>query len=242
EYTIMNEEMRVIEFIREGAENIETSDGVITASQMLETFLFPSNEQWTPINRLSGGEKRRLMLLRILMEKPNVLLLDEPTNDLDIDTLTVLENYLESFPGAVITVSHDRYFLDKIAEKIFAFEGDGSVKHYSGNYSDYEEKKEALEETLLEKKEKPVVKTERVKEKAKKFSFKEQKEFAEIDSRIEAIELRIKELDESIQTYATDFERLFEFVELKKAAESELEEAMERWTYLNELAEELGLI
>lgn len=242
EYTIMNEDMRVIEYIREGAENIETSDGVITASQMLETFLFPSSDQWTPISRLSGGEKRRLMLLRILMEKPNVLLLDEPTNDLDIDTLTVLENYLENFPGAVITVSHDRYFLDKIAEKIFAFEGDGFVRHYSGNYSDYEEKKEAFEETPLEKKEKTAIKPERKKEKAKKFSFKEQKEFAEIDSRIEAIEQRIAEIDETIQTYATDFEKLGEFVELKKNAENELEEAMERWTYLNELAEELGLI
>ena len=241
EYTIKNEEMRVIEFIREAAENIETSDGIATASQMLETFLFPSNEQWTPISRLSGGEKRRLMLLRILMEKPNVLLLDEPTNDLDIDTLTVLENYLEGFPGAVITVSHDRYFLDKVVDRIFSFEGEGGIRHYSGNYTDYEEKKEALVEDLVEKKEKTVPKEERRKEKSKKFSFKEQREFAEIDSRIETIELRISEIEKSIQTYATDFEKLGELVIEKEQTEKELEEAMERWTYLNELAEELGL-
>lgn len=243
EYTIMNEDMRVIEFIREAAENIETSDGVVTASQMLETFLFTPGEQWTPINRLSGGEKRRLMLLRILMEKPNVLLLDEPTNDLDIDTLAVLESYLDGFPGAVIVVSHDRYFLDRVTEKIFSFEGNGQVRQYSGNYSDYEMKRSEEEEALAEtKKEKTPPKPERRKEKAKKLTFKEQREFEEIDDRIAGVEEDIKELELSIQKHATDFERLSALVKEKEKKEQELEEAMERWAYLNELAEELGLI
>ena len=243
EYTIMNEDMRVIEFIREAAENIETSEGVVTASQMLETFLFTPSEQWTPINRLSGGEKRRLMLLRILMEKPNVLLLDEPTNDLDIDTLAVLESYLDSFPGAVIVVSHDRYFLDRVTEKIFSFEGNGQVKQYSGNYSDYELKRSEEEEALAEtRKEKTQPKPERKKEKAKKFTFKEQREFEEIDERIAGVEEDIKELELSIQKHSTDFERLNALVREKEKKEQELEEAMERWAYLNELAEELGLL
>lgn len=241
EYTIMNEDMRVIEFIKEAAEIIETVDGMITASQMLETFLFTPQEQWTPISRLSGGEKRRLMLLRILMEKPNVILLDEPTNDLDIATLSVLEDYLESFPGAVITVSHDRYFLDRVAEKIFFFEGDGQVRIIFGNFSDYEEKMQEEVEMKEEKSEKAPVKI-RHKEKAKKFSFKEQREFAGIDERIAGLENKIHDLDLSIEKHATDFEKLGKLVKEKEEVEKELEEAMERWTYLNEMAEELGLL
>lgn len=242
EYTIMNEEMRVIDFIKEAAEIIETVDGTVTASQMLETFLFPPYEQWTPINRLSGGEKRRLMLLRILMEKPNVILLDEPTNDLDIATLSILEDYLENFPGAVITVSHDRYFLDRVAEKIFFFKGDGDVQIIFGNYSDYEEKKEIEEKEEEEKTIKDTPQKARQKEKTKKFTFKEQREFEGIDQRIEELENKIAELEGSIEKYATDFEKLNALVSEKEAVEKELEEAMERWTYLNELAEELGLI
>jgi len=242
EYTIMNEEMRVIDFIKEAAEIIETVDGSVTASQMLETFLFPPYEQWTPINRLSGGEKRRLMLLRILMEKPNVILLDEPTNDLDIATLSILEDYLENFPGAVITVSHDRYFLDRVAEKIFFFKGDGDVQIIFGNYSDYEEKKEAEEKEEEEKIVRETPQKVRQKEKAKKFSFKEQREFDGIDKRIEDLENKIAELEGAIEKHATDFEKLNELVSEKEAVEKELEEAMERWTYLNEMAEELGLI
>lgn len=242
EYTIMNEEMRVIDFIKEAAEIIETVDGTVTASQMLETFLFPPYEQWTPINRLSGGEKRRLMLLRILMEKPNVILLDEPTNDLDIATLSILEDYLENFPGAVITVSHDRYFLDRVAEKIFFFKGDGNVQIIFGNYSDYEEKKEIEEKEEEEKVVKDAPQKARQKEKTKKFTFKEQREFEGIDQRIEELENKIAELEGSIEKYATDFEKLNALVSEKEAAEKDLEEAMERWTYLNELAEELGLI
>jgi len=242
EYTIMNEEMRVIDFIKEAAEIIETVDGTVTASQMLETFLFPPYEQWTPINRLSGGEKRRLMLLRILMEKPNVILLDEPTNDLDIATLSILEDYLENFPGAVITVSHDRYFLDRVAEKIFFFKGDGDVQIIFGNYSDYEEKKEIEEKEEEEKIVKDTPQKARQKEKTKKFTFKEQREFEGIDQRIEELENKIAELEKSIEKYATDFEKLNALMSEKEAVEKELEEAMERWTYLNELAEELGLI
>ena len=137
--------LRVIEYMKEGGEIITTSEGTISASQMLERFLFPTNMQWTPISKLSGGEKRRLYLLRVLMGAPNILMLDEPTNDLDIQTLTILESYLDDFPGAVIVVSHDRYFLDRIAAKIFSFEGNGLVKQYAGNYSEYGEFKQRIE-------------------------------------------------------------------------------------------------
>ncbi len=241
EYTIMDEEMRVIEFIKEAAEIIDTEDGKVTASQMLETFLFPPEEQWTKISRLSGGEKRRLMLLRILMEKPNVILLDEPTNDLDIATLSVLEDYLESFPGAVITVSHDRYFLDRVAEKIFSFEGDGRVQILFGNYSDYEEKKALKDKEEESKKDKASTVKPRNKEKSRKFSYKEQREFEGIDARIADLEQKMEDVDGKIEKFATDFEKLNRLMEEKNGIEKELEEAMERWTYLNELAEELGL-
>lgn len=241
EYTIMDEEMRVIEFIKEAAEIIDTEDGKVTASQMLETFLFPPEEQWTKISRLSGGEKRRLMLLRILMEKPNVILLDEPTNDLDIATLSVLEDYLESFPGAVITVSHDRYFLDRVAEKIFSFEGDGRVQILFGNYSDYEEKKALEDKEEESKKDKASTAKPRNKEKSRKFSYKEQREFEGIDARIADLEQKMEDVDGKIEKFATDFEKLNRLMEEKNGIEKELEEAMERWTYLNELAEELGL-
>lgn len=241
EYTIMDEEMRVIEFIKEAAEIIDTEDGQVTASQMLETFLFPPEEQWTKISRLSGGEKRRLMLLRILMEKPNVILLDEPTNDLDIATLSVLEDYLEGFPGAVITVSHDRYFLDRVAEKIFSFEGDGRVQILFGNYSDYEEKKALEDKEEEDKKDKTSTAKPRNKEKSKKFSYKEQREFDGIDDRIADLEQKLEDIDGKIEKNATDFEKLNALMEEKNAIEKELEEAMERWTFLNELAEELGL-
>lgn len=241
EYTIMDEEMRVIEFIKEAAEIIDTEDGKVTASQMLETFLFPPEEQWTKISRLSGGEKRRLMLLRILMEKPNVILLDEPTNDLDIATLSVLEDYLESFPGAVITVSHDRYFLDRVAEKIFSFEGDGRVQILFGNYSDYEEKKALEDKEEESKKDKASTAKPRSKEKSRKFSYKEQREFEGIDARIADLEQKMEDVDGKIEKFATDFEKLNRLMEEKNGIEKELEEAMERWTYLNELAEELGL-
>lgn len=244
EYTIPNETMRAIEYIKEAAEVIETPDGTVSASEMMETFLFTGEEQWTPISLLSGGEKRRLMLLRMLMEKPNVILLDEPTNDLDIRTLTVLEDYLDSFPGAVITVSHDRFFLDRVAEKIFSFDGEGEISVYFGNYSEFEEKRnqEVLDGSILPKSSSGE-KKEKQKDKPKtKFSYKEQKEFDEIDGKIEEIERRIQQVEEQMIVHATDFEKLSPLLEEKASLETELDAAMERWTYLNELAEELGLL
>ncbi len=249
EYTIMDENLRTIEFIRESHENIQTEDGHrISASEMLETFLFPKEEQWTPIHKLSGGEKRRLMLLKILMEQPNVLLLDEPTNDLDLATLSVLEEYLESFPGAVLTVSHDRYFLDRTSEKIFSFEGEGAVDIFYGNYSDYEDKK-ALEEKegAVEEKVKTSVskvmipEKEKEKKKPKKFTYNEQREFETIDERVMALEEKVQKLEEEINLQGADFIALEKLLKEKEVADKHLEEAMERWTYLHELAEELGL-
>lgn len=244
EYTIPEEKMRAIEYIKEAAEVIETSEGKVSASEMMETFLFTGEEQWTPISLLSGGEKRRLMLLRMLMEKPNVILLDEPTNDLDIKTLSVLEDYLETFPGAVITVSHDRYFLDRVAEKIFSFDGEGEISICFGNYTDFEEKRKSESELLpVEGKNSQEVQREKPKEKVKtKFSYKEQKEFEEIDGKIEYLEKELVTVEELMSLYAADFEKLSPLLEQKAQIEDALEKAMERWTYLNELAEELGLL
>lgn len=241
----MNQSLRVIEYIREQAEFLTMSDGsVVSASQMLERFLFPPAVQWTPISKLSGGEKRRLYLLRVLMGSPNILMLDEPTNDLDIQTLTILESYLDDFPGAVIVVSHDRYFLDRIISKLFSFIGNGTVKQFAGNYSDYSES--ILEtETELEKLnqktilEKEVSKAENKKDRPLKFTFKEQKEFEQIDERIANLENEIKEVNFNINESSSDFERLQELLLKQEELEMQLNEAMERWEYLNELAEEI---
>lgn len=240
----MNEELRVIEYIKEQAEYVETRKGKITASQMLERFLFPPRAQWTLISKLSGGEKRRLYLLRILMGAPNVLLLDEPTNDLDIQTLTVLEDYLDDFPGAVMAVSHDRYFLDRIAERIFAFEGNGVIKHYPGNYSDYSrfvgeeiaaESKGSNEKKKVEEK----APEERQKARNLKFSYKEQREFDTIDEVIAGLEKDIESVEEQMAQSFSDYVLLQELTEKKEALEAELEAATERWIYLNELYEEI---
>lgn len=244
EYVIDNEEVRAIEYIKEVAEVVETPEGRISASEMMETFLFTKEEQWTPIHLLSGGEKRRLMLLRMLLEKPNVILLDEPTNDLDIPTLGVLEDYLETFPGAVVTVSHDRYFLDRVAEKIFSLEGLGEINITFGNYSDYEEKKNTLEKVLQKEdgqREKLLSKEPKTKAKTK-FTYNEQKEFDTIDGKVEGLEEKIASLEEAMVTHSADFEKLQHLQKEKDEVEALLEEAMERWTYLNELAEELGLL
>lgn len=240
----MDGSLRVIEYIRQEAEFITTKDGTISASQMLERFLFPPGVQWTPISKLSGGEKRRLYLLRVLMGAPNVLLLDEPTNDLDIQTLTILEAYLDEFPGAVIAVSHDRYFLDRIVEKIFAFEGQGVVKQYTGSYSDYHERveqleREAAEEALKDRIGKASVKEDAKKVRPLKFSYKEQKEFEQIDGVIEGLEKGIKKIETQISEAASDYGRLQELLSDKEQLEVRLDEALERWTYLNELAEEI---
>jgi ABC transport system ATP-binding/permease protein len=243
----MDGSMRAIEYIKEAAEYIENAEGYkITASQMMERFLFSGTMQWTPIAKLSGGERRRLFLLRVLMEAPNVLLLDEPTNDLDIETLTILEDYLEDFPGAVISVSHDRYFLDRMAEKIFLFEGEGKVKKYTGNYSEFKEIKAAEEEVnnkLVDKNKDNVNKNsdtvDKKKEKPVKFSFKEQKEYTEIDMVVADLESKIEETEEKISNASSDYTLLQELITEKEDLEQQLEEKMERWVYLNELAERI---
>ena len=249
ENTDMDQNLRVIDYIRSVAEHIETGNGSLSASQMLERFLFAPSVQWTPISKLSGGEKRRLYLLSILMDAPNILLLDEPTNDLDIQTLTILEAYLDEFPGAVITVSHDRYFLDRTANRIFSFEGDGKIIKYAGNYSDYREYTAGLEkqddvgkEAGTDKKDgSSQNKTEwqKNKEKPLKFTFKEQKEFDEIEDVIATLESDIESVKKDIDKSATDFTKLQELLQKQQELEKELDLKMERWTYLNELAEKI---
>lgn len=246
--------LRVIEYIRQTAEFITTSDGSkISASQMLERFLFTSEMQWTLINKLSGGEKRRLYLLKVLMEAPNVLLLDEPTNDLDTETLTILEDYLENFNGSVISVSHDRYFLDKVADKIFVFEGNGVIQKYTGNYSEcldkieetkgdgYYKSTQNLKEENNSNGNSIDAKNNKSKSKNKslKFSYKEKLEYEQIDEVIETLEEKISKLDKKIAENTSDFEKLQELLKEKEDTEKLLEKKMDRWTYLNELAEEI---
>lgn len=245
ENVILKEEMRVIEYIKEGGEYLPTLEGgTISASQMLERFLFTPEQQWTPIARLSGGEKRRLTLLRILIEAPNVLLLDEPTNDLDIQTLTILEDYLDDFPGAVIIVSHDRYLLERLVEKIFVFEGKGVVGKYNGGYLEYQENRlpsVEMHETRSGSSsgEKEASKGEKSKERPRKFTFKEQREFEEIDAVIAGAERELQELNEKINVSSSDYQVLQELIQAKEQQEIKLDELLERWTYLNELAEEI---
>ena len=236
----MDPEQRVIDYIKDTAEYVQTADGRISASQMLEKFLFNPSMQYSPIGKLSGGERRRLYLLKVLIEAPNILFLDEPTNDLDIETLAILEDYLDIFNGAVVTVSHDRYFLDKICDRIFAFEGNGSIRQYEGGYSDYlrqaEErniqsepvKKEAKEKTERPEKEKPL-----------KMSYNEQREFEGINEKIEKIEAKIEKVEGEIAVTTTDYMKLQELTEQKETLEAELDEAMDRWVYLNELNEQI---
>lgn len=266
----LNPNIRVIDSVREVAEYIETSEGKISASQMCEKFLFTDAMQYTVIGKLSGGEKRRLALLHVLMEAPNVLILDEPTNDLDIRTLSILEDYLTRYNGIVIAVSHDRYFLDKIANRIFSFEGDGVIRRYEGNYSDYR--------AVCEREGRPVSKgisegsgsgagkgnaaagaanaggagpegdagektdsraTWKNREQKVKFSYKEQKEYETIDADIAALEEKIAALEEEIAASATNYGKLQELSKAKEEAEAALEEKMDRWVYLNELAEQI---
>lgn len=237
----MNEDLRVIEYIKEGAEILTTADGTkVTASQMLEKFLFPKDLQWDPISKLSGGEKRRLFLLRVLMEAPNVLLLDEPTNDLDIATLAILEDYIDHFAGAVVSVSHDRYFLDRTVGKIFLFEGNGKVSFHTGNYSD-------LNYELMHKGDKvankPVDKNKETdnkpKEKALKFTFKEKTEYDQIDSIIANLEEKIEKFQKQIDGESTDYVAIEKYMDEKSKAEKKLEKKMERWVYLNELSDRI---
>lgn len=252
----MDESLKVIDYIKNAAEYVKTKDGSISASQMLERFLFPFGMQYTAIGRLSGGERRRLYLLRILMEAPNVILLDEPTNDLDIQTLTILEDYLDTFPGIVIAVSHDRYFLDRVVNRIFAFEGQGKVTQYEGGFTDYQVAWSARhpQETGEQKGVRagdsdengsglPINRNNWKQaaggEKKRKLSFKEQREWETIEADIAALEQSIGDLEQEIGKSATNYTRLNELMEEKSAREAQLEEKMERWMYLNELVEQI---
>lgn len=237
----MDPNMRVIEYIRETADIVRTPDGTVTASQMLERFLFNSELQWNRIEKLSGGERKRLYLLKILMTAPNILLLDEPTNDLDISTLTILEDYLSSFNGAVIAVSHDRYFLDKTAKEIFEFKN-GSCTRYNGNYSDYFEKASENEEQSAVKLKKKGEKKERTftGKTRLKFSFKEQREYDTIDDDIAALEDQIKSVNAQINDNLSGYVKLQELSDKKEELEKTLEEKMDRWVYLNDIAERIA--
>ncbi|MEG0641542.1 MAG: ABC-F family ATP-binding cassette domain-containing protein [Clostridium sp.] len=238
----MDENIRAIDYIKEGAEFIEDSEGIkVSASQMCERFLFDGTLQYTYIRNLSGGEKRRLYLLRILAMAPNVLLLDEPTNDLDIETLKILEEYIDEFNGAVIVISHDRYFLDRICGKIFSYNGNGKIKQYEGNYSDYILRRE-IENIENEKTKQEVtkeikneVRANKNIDKKLKFSFKEQREFDSIDEDIEEIENNIAQIEVKIQKSTSDYSRLQELINDKEQEEKILEEKYGRWEYLNEL-------
>ena len=274
----MDESLKVIDYIRNVAEYVQTKDGSISASQMLERFLFPGSVQYTTISRLSGGEKRRLYLLRILMDAPNVLLLDEPTNDLDIRTLTILEDYLDSFQGIVITVSHDRYFLDRMVRRIFAFEGDGNVVQYEGGFTDYQaaylmkhpelsggngagrgsaggnrsgaagnaggSAQGAAGEAGVDEASGTAAKKSsqdgRAHQKKLKFSFKEQREWDTIEDEIAGLEADLEALDGQITESATNYGRLNQLMTEKAEKEALLEEKMDRWMYLQELAEKIA--
>lgn len=265
----MDESLKVIDYIKNAAEYVQTKDGRVSASQMLERFLFPSSVQYTVIGKLSGGEKRRLYLLRILMEAPNVLLLDEPTNDLDIRTLTILEDYLDSFQGIVITVSHDRYFLDRVVRRIFAFEGEGRVVQYEGGFTDYqaayERKRLEEEERQKESQNSSASKIHdsrtdsqngsedetagsnvtskgkpKLRESKLKFSYKEQKEWETIEDDIASLETKISGLESEIEKEARNYGKLNELISEKEKTEELLEEKMERWMYLNDLAERIA--
>ena len=249
----LEENMRVIDYVRSGAEYIRQPDGsLITASAMLERFLFPGDMQYALIKKLSGGEKRRLYLLRILMEAPNVLFLDEPTNDLDIATLTILEDYLDHFDGIVAVVSHDRYFLDRVVRRIFSYEEDGHLVQYEGGYTDYLHAKQAKEaaiapsgtdSTVTENASKTINRSnwKDGQTHKKKMTYQEQKDFETIEEDIQKLETRLEEIDEEMGRAASDFVRLGKLSEEKENLSQELEQKMERWMYLEELAQELGI-
>ena len=237
----LDPDKKVFDFIHDISDSVKTSEGTFSASQMLERFLFYPDLQQSMIGRLSGGEKRRLYLLSILMEAPNVLLLDEPTNDLDIETLRILEDYIEEFPGAVISVSHDRYYLDKTAESIFEVEDNGHVSCYTGNYSDYAEKAAEKKKTEKETVRTANSQSENAKKQhALKFSFKEQREYETIDADIENLENQITECERKMALQTSDYVKLQELMDKKAKLEEELENKTERWIYLNDLADRIN--
>lgn len=239
------EKQTVISYVKDIGEYVLTTDGKISASQMCERFLFTPQMQWTPIEKLSGGEKRRLYLLSVLMKNPNVLVLDEPTNDLDIETLEILEDYLDKFAGIVIVVSHDRYFLDRVVDRIFAWNGDGTFKQYEGGFSDYHQK--LMDSVKTDSEEsgrdnaapKETVKYRKNHSNRLKFTYAEQKEFETIDDDIEKIESELKLIEGKIQEFSNQYYELNELMEQKETLESKLEEKMQRWVYLNELNEKI---
>lgn len=244
----MDPAKRVIDYIKDTAEIVVTPEGSVTASNMLERFLFPGEQQYSPISKLSGGEKRRLNLLRVLMEAPNVLILDEPTNDLDIATLQILEDYLDSFAGIVITVSHDRYFLDRVVRRIFSFDGDGVITQHEGGYTDYELR---IADSQGEVKTSSSVKgqtsgtgaedykAQKNQNKKIKMSYNEQREFETIDDDIAALEDKISKLDKEIEVNATNSVKLRELMDEQEEARRKLDEKMDRWVYLNELNDQI---
>lgn len=251
----LDESLNVLEYVKNIGEYVRTTTGLITASQMCDKFLFTPKMQWTPISKLSGGEKRRLYLLSVLMSAPNVLILDEPTNDLDIETLEILEDYLDSFAGIVITVSHDRYFLDRIVDRIFAFEENGVLKQYEGGFSDYYEKRVSsiynasdnvkaiqVASPSTENADTAQAKKKYVNEHSKKlkFTYKEQKEYETIDDDIAKLESEIEKLDEQIAESASQYSKLNELIKEKAEKEEALEYRMDRWVYLNDLAEQIS--
>lgn len=249
DFSYMDPEQRVIDYVKDTAEYIHTSDGVVTASAMLEKFLFPPEKQYSPIGKLSGGEKKRLNLLRVLFGSPNFLLLDEPSNNLDIATLTILEDYLDRFEGIVVAVSHDRYFLDRTMKRIFAFEGEGKLRQYEGGYTDYAIRKAAEAEagqglsagTAAKTNMPAAEKGQRIRGPQKlKFTYKEQKDYETIEADMANLENRIAALDQDLETFAHDFVKLNQLMAEKEELEAALEEKMERWMYLEELAAKIA--
>lgn len=235
-----SDEQRVIDYVKDTAEYVRTADGLVSASAMLERFLFTAEQQYSPIGKLSGGEKRRLNLLKVLMEAPNVLVMDEPSNDLDTQTMTILEDYLDTYEGIVITVSHDRYFLDRIARRIFAFEGDGKIVQYEGGYTDYIAKRPeaiCLLNTIPEK-EKCSKETWGHAQKLK-FTYNEQREYETIESDIAELEDKLAAIENDISANASNYGKLTELSKEKEALEVQLMEKMERWEYLEDLAEQI---
>lgn len=235
--------VKAVDYIRSISQEIQTPEGTLSASQMMEKFLFPSELQYTEIGRLSGGERRRLYLLRVLMEAPNVLVLDEPTNDLDIETLAVLEDYLESFPGVVIAVSHDRYFLDKLMNHVFVLAGNGEVRHYTGGYADY--RADVAEQEKIKKQSTASVSSGekrdgRNQREKLKFSFKEQREYEQIDQVIAELEEKIEQTEQQIRSNSSDYTALQQLTQEKEELEEQLAQKMERWVYLNDLAERIA--
>ncbi|WP_455951794.1 ABC-F family ATP-binding cassette domain-containing protein [Eubacterium sp.] len=243
----MNPEGKVIDYIKNTAEFVRTEDGLVSASVMLERFLFEPSQQYSKIEKLSGGERRRLNLLRVLMEAPNVLILDEPTNDLDIETMTILEDYLDSFDGIVITVSHDRYFLDRVVRRIFSFEGNGLIEQYEGGYTDYINKKKAKDQLTQKNADKVKSKSENKAEKESyktrnkklKFSYNEQREYETIEDDIAQLEEKLSRLEDEMNKNATNSVKLKEIMEEKEETENLLMEKMDRWEYLEELAKKI---